>query len=201
MSKSLGNSLLIPAVLRRVRGIELRFSMVSAHYRSQVEFSFEALDEAAAAFRRIEGFLDRAGDEDVPLGQVGLPDAFAAAMDDDLGTPAAVAAIHEAVRDGNRQLADGDRAGARETATTVRAMLDVLGLDPRDPAWGPAAGGGDQRLAAAVDALVEGLLAERAQARAAKDFAHADAIRDRLRAAGVDIEDTPEGPQWTLDGH
>jgi cysteinyl-tRNA synthetase len=201
MSKSLGNSLLIPAVLQRVRGIELRFSMVSAHYRSQVEFSFEALDEAAAAFRRIEGFLDRAGEEDVALDQVALPDAFAAAMDDDLGTPAAVAAIHETVRDGNRLLAAGDRAAARATATTVRAMLDVLGLDPRDPAWGPASVGSDQRLAAAVDALVEGLLAERAQARAAKDFAHADAIRDRLRAAGVDIEDTPDGPTWTLDGH
>jgi cysteinyl-tRNA synthetase len=201
MSKSLGNSLLIPAVLQRVRGIELRFSMVSAHYRSQVEFSFEALDEAAAAFRRIEGFLDRAGEEDVALDQVALPDAFAAAMDDDLGTPAAVAAIHETVRDGNRLLAAGDRAAARATATTVRAMLDVLGLDPRDPGWGPASVGSDQRLAAAVDALVEGLLAERAQARAAKDFAHADAIRDRLRAAGVDIEDTPDGPTWTLDGH
>ena len=140
MSKSLGNSLLIPEVLKRVRGIELRYYIVAAHYRSHVEFSFEALDEAAAGFRRIENFLDRAG-----AGEPGeLPEAFAAAMDDDLGTPAAVAVLYDAVREGNRQLAAGEDAGA--TAGQVRAMLDVLGLDPADPAW-PSAGGARRRQA------------------------------------------------------
>src|SRR3954452_5180681 len=108
MSKSLGNTLTIPAVLQRYRGIELRYYLVAAHYRSHVEFSFEALDEAAAGFQRIENFLDRAA-TGVP-GEV--PEAFAAAMDDDLGTPAAVAVLHEAVSEGNRQLAAGEDAGA-----------------------------------------------------------------------------------------
>ena len=191
MSKSLGNSLLIPEVLKRVRGIELRYYLVAAHYRSHVEFSFEALDEAAAGFQRIENFLDRAGRSE--RGE--LPDAFAAAMDDDLGTPAAVAVLYDAVREGNRQLAAGEDAGA--TAGQVRAMLDVLGLDPEDPAW-PSTGTADAKLTSAVDALVAGLLDRRAEARADKDFATADAIRDQIKAAGIEVEDTPDGPKWTL---
>ena len=195
MSKSLGNSLLVPAVLERVRGIELRYYMVAAHYRSTVEFSFEALEEAALAFRRIEGFLER-----VPPGAVvveELPAAFRTAMDDDLGTPAAVAVIHDAVREGNRLLAAGDETGAREVWGEVRAMLRVLGLDPADPHW--AVESGDD-LTGVVDALVQGLLEQRAQARADKDFATADQIRDRIKAAGIEIEDTPTGPKWSV-GH
>jgi cysteinyl-tRNA synthetase len=200
MSKSLGNSLLIPSVLERVRGIELRYYMVAAHYRSHVEFSFEALDEAAKALRRIEDFLDRAADAlggEVPRGGVWCAD-FVAAMDDDLGTPAAVAAVHEVVREGNKLLADGaDERAIRGNAASVRAMLDVLGLDPADPAWSRR--GSDDRLGEVVDALVRGLLEERAAAREAKDWARADAIRDRIKAAGVEVEDTPAGPRWTID--
>ncbi|WP_110182195.1 cysteine--tRNA ligase [Nocardioides solisilvae] len=198
MSKSLGNSLTIPAVLERYRGIELRYYLVAAHYRSHVEFSFDALDEAVTGFRRVEAFLERAG----VAGEAGsvvladLPEAFVAAMDDDLGTPAAVAVLHDTVRDGNRLLADG--ADAAPVAARVLAMLDVLGLHPADPAWG----GGDEaattRLTEAVDVLVAGLLEERAAARAAKDFATADGLRDRLKAAGIEIEDTPSGPRWSL---
>jgi cysteinyl-tRNA synthetase len=198
MSKSLGNSLLVPHVLERVRGIELRYYMVSAHYRSSVEFSFEALEEAARSFRRVEAFLDRAADVlgEHPGGGTPCED-FVAAMDDDLGTPAAVAAIHDAVREGNRLVGEqGDREALRGAAASVRAMLDVLGLDPADPAWG----GGDSgsALEPVVDALVAGLLAERTEARAARDRARADAIRDRLAAAGVTIEDTPDGPKWSV---
>ena len=192
MSKSLGNSLLVPKVLERVRGIELRFYMVSAHYRSHVEFSFEALDEAAAAFRRIENFLDRAGAVE-PAAE--LPQAFVDAMDDDLGTPAAVAVIHDTVREGNRLLAAGE--SATDEAAAVLAMLDTLGLNPADPAW-VGEGGGDARLTAAVDALVSGLLEQRAKARAEKDFATADAIRDQLKAAGIEVEDTPSGSKWSI---
>ena len=191
MSKSLGNSLVIPEVLKKVRGIELRFYMVGAHYRSHVEFSFEALEEAAVGFRRIENFLDRTG----PVDATTWPQAFADAMDDDLGTPAAVAVLYDAVREGNRQLAAGESADS--TAGQVRAMLDVLGLDPADPGW-PSGGGGDAKLTAAVDVLVAALLEQRAEARAAKDFAAADAIRDRIKAAGIEIEDTPDGPKWTI---
>jgi cysteinyl-tRNA synthetase len=196
MSKSLGNSLLIPEVLKRVRGIELRYYMVAAHYRSHVEFSFEALDEAAKGFRRIEDFLERAA------GVVGtwfaaMPDAFRDAMDDDLGTPAAVAVIHDSVREGNRLLTDGPSDALSQKFGEVIAMLDVLGLNPADEAW--ATGGTDDRLTAVVDALVQGLLAERTAAREAKDWARADAIRDQITNAGLEVEDTPAGPRWSID--
>ncbi len=192
MSKSLGNSLLVPAVLDRVRGIELRYYMVAAHYRSTVEFSFEALEEAASGFRRIEGFLDRVGAHEV--GE--LPQPFVEAMDDDLGTPAAVAVLHDAVREGNRLVDSGDAAAAQQVAGRVLAMLEVLGLSPHDPHW--ASDAGDAGLRDVVDALVRGLLDQRARARAAKDFATADAIRDQIKAAGVEIEDTAQGPRWSV---
>jgi cysteinyl-tRNA synthetase len=198
MSKSLGNSLLVPSVLERVRPIELRYYMVAAHYRSHVEFSFEALDEAAAAFRRIEHFLERAADATTgDLSGSALCADFVEAMDDDLGTPAAVAAIFDVVREGNRLLAAGDHKGARGAAASVRAMLDVLGLDPADPAYASDATT-DGKLERAVDVLVRSLLQQRADARADKDWATADAIRDRLAEAGVEVEDTPSGPKWSV---
>jgi cysteinyl-tRNA synthetase len=169
--------------------------MVSAHYRSHVEFSFEALDEAATSFQRIESFLDRVpAGADAPAGQ--LPEAFVAAMDDDLGTPAAVAVIHDTVREGNRVLAEGGDAAGH--AAQVRAMLDVLGLDPADPGWADGSGAEAEQLRGAVDVLVGALLEERAQARADKDWGRADAIRDRIKAAGIEIEDTPSGPKWSI---
>ena len=194
MSKSLGNTLSIPSVLQRVRGIELRFYMVAAHYRSHVEFSFEALEESAVGFRRIENFLHRAGGTEVASD---VPEAFAVAMNDDLGTPAAVAVLHDTVRQGNSALT-AETSAVAGIAASVRAMLDVLGLNPADPAWGPASSN-DQQLTDAVDVLVRGLLDQRAQARAVKDFAAADAIRDQIKAAGIEIEDTPDGPKWSLE--
>jgi cysteinyl-tRNA synthetase len=198
MSKSLGNSLLIPEVLKRVRGIELRYYMVSAHYRSHVEFSFEALDDAAKSFRRIEAFLDRAR-RHVDTWFAYKPQAFIAAMDDDLGTPAAVAVIHDAVREGNRLLQEGVTGEQLEQSVgQVIWMLDVLGLNPNDPSWGSLGGSDDAQLSAAVDVLVAGLLEERTTARADQDWARADAIRDRIAAAGISVEDTPDGPKWSL---
>ena len=206
MSKSLGNSLLVPEVLKRVRGIELRFYMVSAHYRSHVEFSFEALDEAAVGFRRIESFLERAlpqassSEVEEALQRrhetAGFPEAFATAMDDDLGTPAAVAVIHDHVREGNKLLAEG--GDASEIARAVRAMLAVLGLDPADPAWATTGGADEEKLRGAIDVLIAAMLEDRATARADKDWARADAIRDRIKAAGIEIEDTPSGPKWSM---
>jgi cysteinyl-tRNA synthetase len=201
MSKSLGNSLTIPKVLDKYRGIELRYYLVAAHYRSHVEFSFDALDEAAVGFRRIESFLERTG---VSTGSTNelpgdLPQAFIDAMDDDLGTPAAVAVLYETVREGNRQVAAGEDAS--EPAAAVNAMLDVLGLHPADPAWAAtsAASSQDDKLKGAVDALVAGLLEERAQAREAKDWARADAIRDQIKKAGIEVTDTSTGPSWTVN--
>jgi cysteinyl-tRNA synthetase len=199
MSKSLGNSLIVPEVLKKVRGIELRYYMVAAHYRSHVEFSFEALEEAAVAFRRIEGYLQRVTTAvgEIPAGGM-LCAEFVEAMDDDLGTPAAVAAVHDVIREGNKLLPEGDSDALRGNAASVRAMLDVLGLDPADSHWAADTGGVSEQLNHAVDVLVAGLLEQRAQARDAKDWASADAIRDRIKEAGIEIEDTPEGAKWSI---
>jgi cysteinyl-tRNA synthetase len=201
MSKSLGNSLTIPAVLDNYRGIELRYYLVAAHYRSHVEFSFEALDEAAVGFQRMEAFLDRAAEVlgEVP-GDGKLCAEFIDAMDNDLGTPGAVAAIHDVVREGNKLIAGGESAALRGNAASVRAMLDVLGLDPNDPAWAStrSAAAQDDKLKGAIDALVAGLLDERTKAREAKDWARADAIRDQIKQAGIEVTDTPTGPTWTV---
>ncbi|MGZ4632878.1 MAG: cysteine--tRNA ligase, partial [Actinomycetes bacterium] len=198
MSKSLGNSLLVREVVKRVRPIELRYYLVAAHYRSHVEFSFEALDEAAAGFRRIEGYVRRATDlvGDVSGGL--LCAEFTEAMDDDLTVPAALAALQGVIREGNKLVLDGPSAALRGNLASVRAMLDVLGLDPLSPPWSESSDGSD--LHGVVDRLVAVALDERAQARGRKDYAAADRIRDRLTAAGVSVEDTPEGPRWTLSG-
>jgi cysteinyl-tRNA synthetase len=195
MSKSLGNSLLVVELLRRWRPVELRYYLTSAHYRSTMDYSDEAVDEAAAAYRRIEGFLARAAEltGEGPAGTV--PPAFAAAMDDDLAVPQALAVVHGAVREGNAALAAGDKAVVAERYGQLRAMLGVLGVDPLSAPWRD-----DRRvdLTAVVDALAGVALEQRQEARARKDYAAADAIRDRLAAAGIAVEDTAAGPRWTL---
>ncbi len=195
MSKSLGNSLLVSEVVKRVRPVELRYYLISAHYRSHQEFSDEALAEAAKAYARVEGFLRRAGERlGVRAADGTVPDAFAAAMDDDLAVPQALAVLHETVTTGNKLLADG--ASDEELlplAASVAEMLGVLGLGlPRDA--GP---GVSPRI---VDALVAVTLEQRAAARDRKDWAGADAIRDGLKAAGIAVEDTPHGPRWQIEG-
>jgi len=200
MSKSLGNSLTIPKVLEQHRGIDLRFYLVAAHYRSHVEFSFEALEEAAAGFARIERYVDRAAEVlgELPANGIACAD-FVNAMNDDLGTPAAVAALHDVVREGNKLLGNGPSSALRGNLGSVLAMLDILGLHPADPAWaGSGVAAEDDKLKAAVDALVAGLLEERAQAREAKDWARADAIRDQIKQAGIEVTDTSTGPTWTV---
>jgi cysteinyl-tRNA synthetase len=196
MSKSLGNSLLVVELLQRWRPVELRYYLTSAHYRSTMDYSEEAVTEAASAYRRVEGFLTRAAEltGEGPAGTV--PAAFAAAMDDDLSVSQALAVVHGAVREGNAALTAGDKAAVAERYGEVRAMLGVLGLDPLAAPWR------DERrvdLSPVVDALVRVALEQRQEARARKDYPAADAIRDRLSAAGIAVEDTPAGPRWTLE--
>ncbi|MCG2796909.1 MAG: cysteine--tRNA ligase [Cellulomonas sp.] len=193
MSKSLGNGLLVSAVLTRVPAAVVRYALTAVRYRSMLEWTDETLNDAAGAWERLAGFAERAGALDEPIDEVELPAAFVAAMDDDLDVPAALAVVHETLRAGNSALAAGDRVGALHTATVLRAMLDVLGLDPAR--W---AVGTDDRTATALDALVVAELAARAQARAQKDFTTADAIRDRLITAGIAVEDSAGGSRWTL---
>ena len=201
MSKSLGNGAIVRNVVEQVRPIELRYYLVSSHYRSVVEFSLAALEEAATGFQRIEGYVARAtevtgGAE--PAAQ--LPQGFVDAMDDDLGTPAAVAVLHNTVRDGNKLVADGNSPALQENLAAVRAMLGVLGLDPLAEPW-VSRGGETEELTEVVDGLVKALLDQRQAARERKDYAASDEIRDRLKALGVVVEDTPQGARWTLAAH
>jgi cysteinyl-tRNA synthetase len=197
MSKSLGNSLLVSEVVQRVRPVELRYYLVSAHYRSHIEFSEEAMADAALAYRRVEGLLHRVAEVAGPFEPTLVCADFELAMDDDLGVPAALAAMQAVVREGNSALAAGNLAAARGAAGSVRAMLGVLGLDPMAAPW-LGTGSDDTRLRDVVDALVAAALAQRQEARARKDFATADEVRDRLAAVGVAVEDTAQGPRWTM---
>lgn len=206
MSKSLGNFLLASAVLERLAAPVVRLALVGAHYRSMVEFTTASTSEAAANWDRFTGFVSRALeflDNDDDGGSVAaeeLPSYFVAAMDDDLGTPAALAVVHDHVRRGNTALAVRDAAEVTARLLSVRAMLDVLGLDPLDPLWSDA-DSGDEEKDRALDVLVGHLLEQRAGARAAKDWQRADQMRDALGAAGVVVEDRADGATWHLKGN
>ncbi|MEU2004955.1 cysteine--tRNA ligase [Rhodococcus sp. NPDC019627] len=197
MSKSLGNVLSVPNVLNKVRPQELRYYLGSAHYRSMLEYSDTALDEGAAAFRRVESFVNRTCERvgEVPVGR--WTEAFGRALDDDLAVPAALADVHGRVREGNIALEGGDLEGAREIASQVRAMMGILGVDPLDPHWtqdtADASAATD-----ALDVLVRAELERRQSARAEKNWAVADEVRDRLIRAGIEVTDTPNGPEWSL---
>lgn len=193
MSKSLGNTLRIHELLKRVRGIELRWYLGSAHYRSMLEYSPDALDESAVNFRRVESFLKRAASQLGKLPELAIADEFAAAMNDDLAVPAALAVISELVRDGNNASTAQDSATLAIKAAQVRGALSVLGCDPWDSAWINSDAGLDE----VISGLVTTLLAEREEARARKDFASADRIRDRITELGLTLEDTPDGPRWS----
>ncbi|QII04810.1 cysteine--tRNA ligase [Rhodococcoides fascians A25f] len=197
MSKSLGNVLSVPNVLKKVRPQELRFYLGGAHYRSMLEYSDTALETAAVTYRGIEGFVRRAVERagEVPMGK--WTSGFAAALDDDLGVPKALAEIHATVTLGNTALESGDLPAAVEHAGSVRAMLDILGVDPLDPHWAGDSGS-DAAALGALGVLVGAELERRATAKATKDWAAADEIRDRLAEAGVDVTDTPNGPEWSL---
>jgi cysteinyl-tRNA synthetase len=197
MSKSLGNVVSIPEMLNKVRAQELRYYLVAPHYRSTIEYSEPALDEAVRAYKRIESFVRQVTARTGMIATDTAGPEFAAAMDDDLGTPAALAVVHNAVRQGNTALDSGDDTGARAAAATVRAQMDILGLDPLSPKWASASTV-DTGAMQALHALVEELLADRKRARDERDFARADAIRDRLQVNGITVEDTPDGPLWTL---
>jgi cysteinyl-tRNA synthetase len=203
MSKSLGNSLLVTTVLTQVPAAVVRYALTAVQYRSMLEWTDDTLPEAGAAWERLAGFVERAGErvgqpDDEAVAAADVPADFAAALDDDLNVPAALAVVHEALRAGNSALARGDDDATREALVALRAMLDVLGLDPASPQWRSA--GSDDRAARALGALVDAELAARASARAAKDFATADAIRVRLTAAGIAVEDGRDGARWSLAG-
>ena len=207
MSKSLGNSTTVQEVLVEVRPQVLRYVLGAGHYRSPLEWSPQALADGTAAYGRIETFVRNAteavGSTAVDsLGDTALSKAsweeFAAALDDDLGVPRALAAVHSGVRAGNALLASRELPALAATLIVVRRMLTVLALDPVGQ-WPSSVGG---ELSPVVDALVAIAVQARADARVRKDWAQADAVRDRLSASGIVLEDTMvdgvAGVRWRL---
>ena len=194
MSKSLGNSLQVHEILKKVRGIELRWYLGSAHYRSMLEFSFEALEEASVNFRRIEAFLKRAAG--LIGGEVGIEIApeFANAMNDDLAVPQGLAFISEEMKLGNNAITANDKNEIAKPAAYIRGALSILGCDPFDAAYS----GGSTTDKDVLDGLVELAIEQRNAARARKDFAASDLIRDSLTKIGITIEDTPNGTRWNI---
>ncbi len=194
MSKSLGNSLQVHEILKKVRGIELRWYLGGAHYRSMVEFSFDALEESSVNFRRIEGFLKRAADVlgTAPEGIISA--GFTEAMNEDLAVPTALAVISEIMKSGNTALAANNLDEVKRAAAEIRGALSILGCDPFDPIFATDSSSSTETL----DGLVSLALEQRQAARARKDFAASDAIRDQLAVLGVVIEDTATGTRWSI---
>jgi cysteinyl-tRNA synthetase len=200
MSKSLFNFILADELLAERDPLVVRYALGSAHYRSSLDITPTTFDEAEAALDRIRTFLERAGraitaQSDEVEFVATVPDAFAAALDDDLNVPQALAVVHERVRAGNTALDAGDRDEADAAFRDVTAMLGVLALDPADEQWQTE---GSDAEASALDALVQTMIVLRADARASKDWAAADRVRDALALAGIALEDTADGTHWSL---
>jgi cysteinyl-tRNA synthetase len=197
MSKSLGNSLKVDEVLKKVRGIELRWYLSSAHYRSMLEFSFEALDEAVVSFKRIENFLIRAKEILGSAPEIEISQELSDALNDDLAIPQVLAQISEWLKLGNSALSASDKAQVAKYASYIRAALSIIGTDPFDSAYSSSS---SADLTGAVDGLISLLLEQRSAARARKDFAAADQIRDQIIAMGISIEDRADGVRWSING-
>jgi cysteinyl-tRNA synthetase len=193
MSKSLDNSALVSEVIKRFPARAVRLYLIQPHYRSPIEYSDAAISESVAALGRIDNFVDRAT-EQMGSRPAEVPYEFVNAMNDDLGTPAAVAVLHNAVREGNQALDADDRGRIDRHLGEVNGMLMILGLNADSEVWK----NDSHRLTTVVDALIDELLIQRSAARDRKDFVAADAIRSSLTDLGVEVSDTPNGTRWSL---
>ena len=191
MSKSIGNTISPAQMLEMARPLVVRYYLGSAHYRSVLDYRPSSLQEAASAIERVEAFL--AATQDVLKPGREVPQAFAEAMDDDVNIPRALAVLHEQTRAGNAALAAGEDAS--DAANAVMAMAEVLGLAQLMSFNAEGTSGAEHE---ALDALIQAVLAERADARAQKDWAKADAMRDLLASAGVQVKDGANGSSWSV---
>ncbi|WP_314701237.1 cysteine--tRNA ligase [uncultured Rothia sp.] len=191
MSKSIGNTISPAQMLEMARPLVVRYYLGSAHYRSVLDYRPSSLQEAATAIERVESFL--AATQDLLKPDREVPEAFAEAMDDDMNIPRALAVLHEQTRAGNAALAAGEDAS--EAANAVMAMAEVLGLAQLMSFNTEGASDAEHE---ALDSLIQAVLAERADARAQKDWAKADAMRDLLFSAGVKVRDGAEGSSWSI---
>ena len=195
MSKSIGNTISPVQMLQQARPLVVRYYLGSAHYRSVLDYRPTSLEEARVAIERVEAFLAAASELMTPNPQDRrVPQDFADALDDDMNIPRALAVLHEQTRAGNAALAAG--AGAAEFANAVWAMANVLGLISLMNLDGSGASGAEHQ---ALDALIHNILEQRASARAEKDWATADRMRDVLAAAGITVKDGAQGSTWSLN--
>ena len=195
MSKSIGNTISPVQMLQQARPLVVRYYLGSAHYRSVLDYRPTSLEEARVAIERVEAFLAATLELMVPNPQDRrVPQDFADALDDDMNIPRALAVLHEQTRAGNAALAAG--ADASEYANAVWAMANVLGLTSLMNRDGSGASGAEHQ---ALDALIHTILEQRASARAEKDWATADRMRDVLAAAGITVKDGAQGSTWSLN--
>lgn len=195
MSKSIGNTISPVQMLQQARPLVVRYYLGSAHYRSVLDYRPTSLEEARVAIERVEAFLSATLELMVPNPQERrVPQDFADALDDDMNIPRALAVLHEQTRAGNAALAAG--ADASECANAVWAMANVLGLTSLMNLDGSGASGAEPQ---ALDALIRTILEQRASARAEKDWATADRMRDVLAAAGITVKDGAQGSTWSLN--
>lgn len=205
MGKSLNNFVTANDALSAHPAPVIRLALVAGHYRAVVEYNENTVHEAQIVWDRFVSSAQRAqeiiiDEGDLDLAAVELPEAFVRAMNDDLSTPEALAVIHDVHGALNTALAHRikDVSQIAVLLGQLRAMLDVLGLDPLGTQWG-ALGSHTSAEHEALHALVTAQLEERAQARADKNWALADEIRDRLAAAGLRIEDGADGARWSME--
>ena len=195
MSKSIGNTISPVQMLQQARPLVVRYYLGSAHYRSVLDYRPTSLEEARVAIERVEAFLSVTSELMAPDPQERrVPQEFADALDDDMNIPRALAVLHEQTRAGNAALAAG--ADASEFANAVWAMANVLGLTSLMNLDGSGASGAEHQ---ALDALIHTILEQRASARAEKDWATADRMRDVLAAAGITVKDGAQGSTWSLN--
>ena len=195
MSKSIGNTISPVQMLQQARPLVVRYYLGSAHYRSVLDYRPTSLEEARVAIERVEAFLAATSELMAPDPQKRrVPQEFADALDDDMNIPRALAVLHEQTRAGNAALAAG--AGAAEFANAVWAMANVLGLISLMNLDGSGASGAEHQ---ALDALIHTILEQRASARAEKDWATADRMRDVLAATGITVKDGAQGSTWSLN--
>ncbi len=195
MSKSIGNTISPVQMLQQARPLVVRYYLGSAHYRSVLDYRPTSLEEARVAIERVEAFLAATSELMAPnLQDRRVPQDFADALDDDMNIPRALAVLHEQTRAGNAALAAG--ADASERANAVWAMANVLGLTSLMNLDGSGASGAEHQ---ALDALIHTILEQRASARAEKDWATADRMRDVLAAAGITVKDGAQSSTWSLN--
>ncbi|WP_099331896.1 cysteine--tRNA ligase [Actinomyces minihominis] len=206
MSKSVGNTLDLQSLLQQAPAAVIRFALSSVHHRSMIEWSETTLELAGKSWDKVSSFVAEAaalvGDPaSIFMTPEELPAQFTAALNDDLNVAAGLAVVYEHVKTGRRAMAEGDLEAVAVELKTVRSMLDVLGVDPGSQQWaqveaGP--GGKVELLESALGVMIDEVLAERATARAEKNWTRADELRDRLAGAGILVEDGPGGATWQV---